>query len=193
MKRLPLLLALCLACGIAQAGAMKKCVDASGKVLYYGDTIPPDLLPRCKSTAELSRKGTEQKKTEYLTADERRAREESDAAQKQDLQKEAEQKRKDRALLATYTSEKEIELAKQRNLKPLDQQIAIHQEDLKRAKGPDAQRIQTQIDQKQKERAAIASRFEADKARFRELRGLPSPTPPAAPQAPTAPIAPAKK
>lgn len=173
-----LLFALIFAAVGAQAGTMKKCVDASGRILYYGDTIPPDLLPKCKNLSELSNKGIEKKRTEYLNPEERKEKAEEDAAQKVEKQKEVDQARRDRALLATYTTEKEIDLTRDRNLKPLDMQIQSLQDDLKRAKGNDARNIQAQIDQKKQEREAVRQRFEADKVRFRELKGLPpQPTP----------------
>jgi hypothetical protein len=173
-----LIFALIFAATGAQAGAMKKCVDASGKTLYYGDTIPPDLLPKCKNLSELSNKGIEKKKTEYLNAEERKAKADEDAAKKAEKQKEVDQARKDKALLATYTTEKEIDLTRDRNLKPLDLQIQTLQDDLKKAKGANVQRVQAQIDQKKLEREAVRQRFEADKVRFRELTGTTPPAPP---------------
>lgn len=183
VKKISLLVALIFAAAGAQAGAMKKCVDASGRVLYYGDTIPPDLLPQCRNLSELSSKGTEKKKTEYLTGEERRAKEEAEARKKADKQKELDQQRKDKALLNTYLNEKEIDLTRDRNLKPLDLQIQNLQDDLKKARGDDAKRVQAQIDQKKAEREAVRRRYEADKTRFRELTGTTPPAP-----APGAPI-----
>lgn len=181
MKKTSLLFALILVATGAQAGAMKKCVDASGKTLYYGDTIPPDLLPKCKNLSELSNKGVEKKKTEYLNAEERKAKADEDTAKKAEKQKQVDRARHDKALLATYTTEKEIDLTRDRNLKPLDMQIQSLQDDLKRAKGDDAKRIQAQIDQKKQERETVRQRFETDKVRFRELKGLSAPAPIVAP------------
>lgn len=173
-NKLSLLLVLAFATTGVHAGTMKKCVDASGKVLYYGDTIPPDLRPKCKDLSELSNKGIEKKKTEYLNPEERKEKAEADAAKKAEKQKEVDQARKDKALLATYTTEKEIDLTRDRNLKPLDLQIQNLQDDLKHAKGNEAKGIQAQIDQRKQEREAVRQRFEADKVRFRELKGLPA-------------------
>ncbi len=177
-KKTSLIFALIFAATGAQAGAMKKCVDASGKTLYYGDTIPADLLPKCKNLSELSSKGTEKKKTEYLTGEERKAQEQAADQKKADQQKELDQKRKDKALLNTYINEKEIDLTRDRNLKPLDLQIQNLQDDLKKAKGDNIKRVQAQIDQKKLERETVRQRFEADKARFRELTGTTPPAPP---------------
>lgn len=163
----------------ATTGGMKKCVDANGKVLYYGDTIPADLLPKCRNVSELSRQGVTRKTTEYLTPEERKAMEAEEAAKMKDARKEQDQRRHDRALLATYASEKEIDAARDRNLKPIDGQITALQDELKTTRNDaDKKSLQEQIAQKQKERDAVRARFEADKARYLELTGrAPQPAP----------------
>lgn len=178
MKKLVVFSALAVfAAGVSAAPSskpsdMKKCVDAHGKVLYYGDTVPADLLPKCKNVDELSKQGTTKKSTEYLTPEERKAMEAQEAAKKKDDRKALDQKRHDRALLATYSSEKEIDQARERNLKPMDGQIAAMQDELKITREAGARKqLQDQIAQKQKERDAVRARFDADKARFMELTG----------------------
>lgn len=179
MKKIALFLALGLsATGVFAAPSskstsdMKKCVDAHGKVLYYGDTVPADLLPKCKNISELTKQGTTRKSTEYLTPEERKAMEAEEAAKKKDERKALDQQRHDRALLATYSSEKEIDQARERNLKPIDGQIAAMQDEFKITRDAgDRKQLQDQIAQKQKERDAVRTRFDADKARFLELTG----------------------
>lgn len=90
---------------------MYKWVDAQGNV-QYSDTLPPASAGR--GNAEISKTGQTVKKTE--SAEEKRARltREAEAAEKKKI--ELEQKRKDRALLSTYTTEQEIDLARDRAL-----------------------------------------------------------------------------
>jgi hypothetical protein len=85
-----------------------KCVDGQGKI-YYSDKLTPD----CTRIEEMNRQGRVVKKHETAkpgvaakaAADEEAARKDS-----------AERQRRDRALMATYTSEEEIEVARDRSL-----------------------------------------------------------------------------
>jgi len=186
MKKFLLLLA-ALAVSQPALAKMYKWVDEKGEV-HYGDTVPPQYSNQGRE--ELSKKGTVLKKTEgALTPEQRQAKEAEEAQKKAEQQKALEQKRRDKALLNTYTNEKEIDLTRDRNLRPLDMQIQSLQDDLKRAKGGDAASIQALIEQKKKEREAVRLRFETDKVRFRELTGT---TPPAAQPAPIVLPKPAK-
>lgn len=106
-----LLILLLAAAAIPAQAKMYKWVDAQGKV-HYTDTLPPNAA--AQGNAELSKTGNVVKKTE--SAEERRKRlaAEAEAAERKKLADE--QARHDRALLATYTSEKEIDLARDRAL-----------------------------------------------------------------------------
>lgn len=90
---------------------MYKWVDAQGNV-HYSDTLPQAAAGR--GNAEIGKTGQTVKKTE--SAEEKRARleREADAAEKKKV--ESEQKRKDQALLSTYTTEQEIDLSRDRAL-----------------------------------------------------------------------------
>lgn len=90
---------------------MYRWVDAQGNV-QYSDTLPPATAGR--GNAEISKTGQTVRKTE--SAEEKRARlvREAEAAQQKKLTDE--QKRKDRALLYTYTTEQEIDLSRDRAL-----------------------------------------------------------------------------
>ncbi len=105
---LPLLLAVA---ALPVQAKLYKWVDENGKV-HYTDTLPPGAATQ--GNAELSKSGTVIRKTE--SAEERRKRlaAEAEAAERKKLADE--QARKDRALLSTYTSEKEIDLARDRAL-----------------------------------------------------------------------------
>lgn len=106
--------------GKVSAGTIKKWVDEQG-VTHYGDTIPPEYVKQ--GSTEFSTKGTVVKKTERaITPEERKKLEEERLNQEAAKQKEMEQQRRDKALLNTYTSEKEIDLARDRNLQQAEVQ-----------------------------------------------------------------------
>lgn len=107
---LALALFLVLAAQPAQA-KMYKWVDAQGNV-HYTDTPPPESAGQGNS--EVKKSGTVVKRTE--STEEREKRLAAEAAEKERKKAAAEQARKDRALLATYTSEREIDLARDRAL-----------------------------------------------------------------------------
>ena len=107
---LALALFLVLAAQPAQA-KMYKWVDAQGNV-HYTDTPPPESAGQGNS--EVKKSGTVVKRTE--STEEREKRLAAEAAEKERKKAAAEQARKDRALLATYTSEQEIDLARDRVL-----------------------------------------------------------------------------
>lgn len=200
MRKISVLLLLCLASLPAGAGTIKKWVDEHG-VTHYGDTIPPQYVNQ--GSTELSTKGVVVKKTERAqTPEERRAQEEEKSRQQDAKLKEQEMQRRDKALLNTYTSEKEIDLSRDRNLQQAEVQsqsaeLRIKQvadrlnKYRKQAEGmtksgkpvaPDLKqdiqdaereivRLEESIQQKKKDMEAIRARFEADKQRYRELTG----------------------
>lgn len=122
MKTLIILIAAGLSIGAAQAAPLKKCVDDKGRV-YYGDSIPPEVEAKCRSSSEISSRGIEKKKTTYLTEEERQAQADEAAKKKEEEQKAIDQKRRDQALLLSYSNESEIDLARDRNLVATQAQI----------------------------------------------------------------------
>lgn len=120
MRLMTTFMLLALIASPAGAGTIKKWVDERG-VTHYGDTIPPQYVD--KSSTEISAQGIVVKKHERAsTAEERKALEDEKLRQQEAQQKEQEQQRRDRALLNTYTSEKEIDLARDRNLQQAEVQ-----------------------------------------------------------------------
>jgi len=94
---------------------MYKCVDAKGKV-YYTQVPPRECLGR--DTQELNKSGTVIKKTERApTPAEVQARETDRKKKAEEAEKGKEERRKNTALLNTYSSEKDIEDARARALK----------------------------------------------------------------------------
>lgn len=94
---------------------MYKCTDARGKV-YYTQVPPPECLGR--DTQELNKSGSVIKKTERApTPTEVQAREAEKKKKTEEAEKSREERRKNTALLNTYSSEKDIEDARARALK----------------------------------------------------------------------------
>ena len=151
--------------------ATYKWVDENGKV-HYGDKLPPE---------------------------QRRAKAEEEARQKELARERELTDRRDRALLATYTTESEIDLARKRALATIDAQVqssTAYSATLNKRKaeldrqvkalgdkpiGPALERelasvngeLQKQADliaQKQKEIVAVNAKYDADKARWADLR-----------------------
>ena len=85
---------------------MYKCIDSAGKA-YYSDKMNPD----CGQGTELNRQGVVMKKKEVAKSGKPMNAEES-----ADSEKSLKAQRRDRALMATYTTEEEIDAARDRSL-----------------------------------------------------------------------------
>ena len=113
--------ALAAVASLAQAG-MYKCVDDKG-VTHYGDRLSAQCAGH--ASAELNQRGVVVKRSERaLTVEEMKAKEFEAERNKVEAQKEAEQRRKDNALLSSYTSVQDIDAARDRELQRVDQWIA---------------------------------------------------------------------
>lgn len=100
-----------LAAALPVQAKMYKWVDAQGKV-HYSDTLPPDSAGQ--GNMEIKKDGQAVKRSESVGEKKARLEREAEAAK---LKKTAEeQARRDRALLSTYTTEKEVDLARDRAL-----------------------------------------------------------------------------
>ena len=94
---------------------MYKCVDARGKV-YYTQVPPPECLGR--DTQELNKSGTLiRKNPAAMSPAQEQAREAERKKKIEDEERSKEERRKNLALLNTYSSEKDIEDARTRALK----------------------------------------------------------------------------
>jgi hypothetical protein len=97
--------------------ATYKWVDEKG-VVHYTDRLPPEEVN--KASVELNKQGVAVKKTDAaLTPEQRRAKAEQEQRARQQVREEQEQERRDRALLSSYTSESEIDLARNRSLQAI--------------------------------------------------------------------------
>ena len=178
---------------------MYKWVDDKG-VTHYGETIPPEYAHRDRE--ELNKAGRVVEKKEVLTPEERHAKELEDIKKREDEEAALEQKRRDKALLNTYSNVKEIDLTRDRNLQQVEARINsinsqlkmaednlkalqkeadgytkanknIHislQEDLKESQAR-LTKLQQDMEKSRAEKAAVEARYDADKARYKELTG----------------------
>ena len=196
MVVLPFVIAIALALPAqAQQAAprMYKCVDANGKV-YYSDKLNPD----CAQGSELNRQGVVMPKKKVANPAQR-----SKDDVGVDSKNSQHQERRDRALMATYTTEEEIDAARDRSLaipaqatksveskldkingqltelknqadalaaqkKPLPSRLL---EDVN-ARHKELARLEADLAQRKVQADSIRAKFEADKLRFRELKGL---------------------
>jgi hypothetical protein len=192
---------LVVAFGLAGAarGATYKWVDEKG-VVHYTDKIPPEAVN--KGSTVLDKQARPTKRIDpALTPEQRRAREAEEEQKRIAAKAQEEIARRDRALIASYTTEAEIELAKSRALATIDAQLdssrayfarldkrkaelgkrreALGDNQIPQAlerelEGNAVELAKTGklIEQKSKERAATVARYDADKARWKELRAV---------------------
>lgn len=115
VKILGVTLALCAAFSTAAEAKLYKWVDDKGET-HYGEVVPPEYANKDK--VQFNEKGREVKKKETpAEADSGNKGTESEKAAVID------QRRKDKALINTYSSEKEIDLARDRNLQQVEARI----------------------------------------------------------------------
>lgn len=98
------------------AAALRKCIDDNGRTQYYDKTPPQEC--HGKATVEMSDHGVILRKTdEAVGVKEAAERAKHEAVKKKNIQ---EKKRLDTALLATYADKEEIDLARYRNIQPVE-------------------------------------------------------------------------
>lgn len=108
-------LVLSLSFGLNAEAKLYKWVDDNGST-HYGEKIPPEFAGKDKDVETPQKPGMRDKRIEILSPEMIHAQEE-EAAKKAAAKKEMEDnKRRDHALLNTYSSEQEIDLARDRSL-----------------------------------------------------------------------------
>lgn len=200
MQRVLLFACMSLALALGQGAALAdlyKWVDEKG-VTHYGDRIPPEYAKQGNS--QLNKRGITVRKVERaLTPEERRAQQEEDQRLKDALKQAEAQQREDLALINTYSTEDEIDLARDRRVAQIDQVVtqahnqsgelerraAAAAQALKQAKAASAKAMQEdEVASISKRRAAmraaiarlhsdrqeVIARFDQDKLRFREIK-----------------------
>lgn len=172
-----------------------KWVDEHGTT-HYGETIPPEYAGR---EAQKLDKGRLTERNDSFSSGNQKAAPKNEETSKATI----ESQRRDNALLNSYSNEKEIDLARDRNLLQVEARVNSYSTLLKSAqstldelyKERDArtqsgrklqqsliddiatgearvQSLQKDLESNQKEADAVRARYEADKKRFRELKGL---------------------
>ena len=174
-----------------------KWIDKEGRV-QYTDRLPAEAATR--GNVELNKQGMPKKITDpALTPEQRRILEEKEEQQRQADRATLRQKYQENALLSSYTSENDIDLARRRNLalvgagilsaeariKALQRRTAVlEKEKLFYEKKPFPEKLKRElanidaeipkqhalIAQRNEDALAINSRYEEQKVRFRELK-----------------------
>ena len=190
------LLAAVLVAGTVSAAGLYKWTDDQGEV-HYSDKAPQETPT--KGAAVLDKQGRQVKKIDPpLTPEQIKAKADEDERQRALARVRDEQARKDKALMQSYTSENEIDLARNRALTTIDSQIkaaqaysadlALRQKDIaKRKEGYGSKPIPTELQhesdavdtelsrqtilirQKQEEQAMVTAKYDTIKQRWREI------------------------
>lgn len=106
--------------------------DKSGKVIGCGDKVPPEYQD--SATKELNQRGVTIKQSDAaLTAEQRRAQQAEAERKQAEEQKREAQLRQDKAILDTFTNEKEIDLKRARDVQQVESSIETLQINLKNA------------------------------------------------------------
>jgi chromosome segregation ATPase len=186
--------ALCTAFCFNAEAKLYKWVDENGTT-HYGETIPPEYAGRDAKKLEKGR---------VVDRDDTFDSGKTGAAKDATVDKATiEAKRRDSALLNSYSNEKEIDLARDRNLMQVEARVNSYTTLLKSARADlddlhkegnaltqkgrtipqsltedigEAEarvaKLQKDLDTSQKESEAVKARYEADKQRYRELKGM---------------------
>ena len=118
MKTLSNTLVLLFASLCLPAHAVYKCVDEKG-ITHYSETPPPQCAT--KAITEMSQQGSVVKKIDApLTSEQLKAQADSYEQRKELEKKIADQKLRDNALIATYGSEREFDVARDKDIAVLD-------------------------------------------------------------------------
>ncbi len=170
MKNRLLTIAVAALCGLfsqSAAAATYKWVDSKG-VVHYSDRLPESTRT---SPTRLTRSGLSSPANEGRPGpnDVRLTGQEMEQ-QKAEAKRQLERQRQDSALLATYASENEIEAAREREQKRHQEMVKITTAGLAASTNPeDKRKLDAAVTKGQQEADAINARFDAQKARFREL------------------------
>jgi Domain of unknown function (DUF4124) len=195
-------LALCVACLVASAprvaaAGLYKWTDDKG-IVHYSDQLPPEAVN--KGTVVMDKQGRAVKKIDPAPSpEELKAKETETENLKATARVKEEKTRKDIALLQSYTSEQEIDLARMRAISTIDGQLksaetyvadlSRRRQELEKRKAAlagqpipntlenelstvseEIARQNRVITQRKDEVAAINARYDSDKRRWQEIR-----------------------
>lgn len=149
------------ACAQQKGGGGLVCwKDKSGKVIGCGDKVPPEYQDSASST--LNKQGvTIDQREANLTPEQRRAQAAEVERRKAEAQQRDEEKRRDRVLLDSFTTEKEIDLKRARDIQQLENTISAQQTQLKAMSERQAE-ARGRIDQLKKENKPVAAAQQQD-------------------------------
>lgn len=175
-----------------------KCWTNKQGVRECGNTVPPEYAQQ--ETRTLNQRGVtvdvkQRAKTPEELERERAAREEEERRQAEERQRQEEQANYDRMLLATFSTEEELERARERSVNAIDATIDVTNatiatlnrrlEDQQRRAGKEPSEAQKDdiaalerqieekqayVDYKQREKDELLRKYDADLKRFRELK-----------------------
>lgn len=112
------------------AGGIVCWKDKSGKVIGCGDKVPPEYQDNANKV--LNQRGVTVNQTEpALTPEQKQAQAVATEQKKADAQKREEDRRRDRALLDSFSNEKEIDLKRNRDIQQIEVNISAQQTNLK--------------------------------------------------------------
>ncbi len=182
----------------AQAGSTFCCADDKGKQVC-SDVLPPACYG--KAYREINERGITVKRVDAPLTAEQLAKKEEEAKQaKEEAQRKLEQDHKNRALLATYATEQDIDYMRNRAVSELQKaiedskvklddvakkQVKLNEEaefykkktlpfqlrNAMRENEDERKTFQSTIDTKQKDIAAVKAKYDDELARYRELKG----------------------
>lgn len=152
------------------AAKLYKWVDDEGTT-HYGETVPPEYAN--KDRVELNQSGRVVKTDEVLTPERRRAKEQAAAKKREQDQAVFEQQRRDKTLLSTYNSVKEIDLARSRGSQQVDARLNVIDSSLKSANDNLAslqKEAESYINQKKKIPASLDEDLQEAQTRVAKLQ-----------------------
>jgi chromosome segregation ATPase len=143
----------------AQSGKIVCWKDKSGKT-SCGDKVPPEFQDN--SVKELNRQGiTVKESTPPMTPEQKKAQQAEAERKKAENQIAAEQHRKDKALLETFTTVKEIDLKRNRDIQLIESNIEAQQANLKNATDRQAD-ARIRMEQYKKENKPVPASLQED-------------------------------
>jgi DNA polymerase III gamma/tau subunit len=137
----------------AQSGKIVCWKDKAGKTVGCGDKVPPEYQDN--ATKEVSKQGITVKQSEPAMTAEQKKAQQAEAEKKQaDNQAATEKRRRDKALLDTFSNAKEIDLKRNRDIQLIESNIEAQQANLKNANDRQAD-TRSRIEQFKKENKPV--------------------------------------
>jgi chromosome segregation ATPase len=134
--------------------------DKAGKTIGCGDKVPPEYQDN--ATRELNKRGVMVNSSDAApTPEQKKALQAETDRKAAENQRAAEQKRKDKALLDTFTTLKEIDLKRNRDIQLLETNIEAQQANLKTANDRQAD-ARNRIEQYKKENKPVPASIQED-------------------------------